>query len=56
MDGGHFAGDVTTRKILQNDYKWPLSYFDCITYIRECDVCQRVGKPIDFYAMPLMPI
>jgi transposase InsO family protein len=54
--GGHFAGDVTARKILQSGYWWPTLFADCSTYTRQCDVCQRIGKPTDSSAMPLTPI
>ena len=37
--GGHFAGDVTARKILQSGYWWPALFADCMTHMRQCDVC-----------------
>ena len=54
--GGHFAGDVTARKILQSGYWWPTLFADCTTYTRQCDMCQRIGKPTASSAMPLTPI
>ena len=54
--GGHFAGEITARKVLQAGYWWPTLFRDCITYARQCDACQRVGKPTDTSAMPLNPI
>ena len=27
-----------------------------MTYMRQCDVCQRIGKPSDCSAMPITPI
>jgi hypothetical protein len=54
--GGHFAGNVTARKVLQAGYWWPTLFNDCVTYTRQCDVCQRVGKPTSTSAMPLHPI
>ena len=56
MTGGHFAGDVTARKILQSSYWWPTLFADYTTYTRQCDVCQRIGKPTASSAMPLTPI
>ena len=56
MAGDHFAGDVTARKILQSGYWWPTLFADCTTYTRQCDVCQRIGKPTNSSAMPLTPI
>ena len=56
MAGGHFVGDVTVRKILQSGYWWPTLFADCIIYTKQCDVCQRIGKPTDSCAMPLPPI
>ena len=56
MVGGHFAQDVTTRKILQSGYWWPTLFFDCTTYTRQCDVCQRIGKPTNSPARSFTPI
>ena len=50
--GGHFAGEVTARKILHAGYWWPTLFKDCIIYARQCDACQRVGKQTDTSTMP----
>lgn len=31
-------------------------FSDCTTYTRQCDMCQRIGRPTDSSAMPLTPI
>lgn len=54
--GGHFAGDETARKILLAGYWWPTLHKDSFNYCRQCDVCQRMGKPTKTGAMPLNPI
>lgn len=53
MVGGYFAGDVTARKILQSGYWWPTYFLDCRTYTKQGNACQRLGKPTDYFAMPL---
>jgi hypothetical protein len=37
--GGHFAGQITTEKILQAGYYWPTLFKDAHDYCRSCDVC-----------------
>lgn len=54
--GGHFAGDVTARKVLTSGYWWPKLFHDAHQYARKCDPCQRVGRPTPTMAMPLVPI
>ena len=56
MAGGHFAGDVTARKILQSGYWWPTFFADCTTYTKQFDVCERIRKPTNSFAIPLTPI
>jgi hypothetical protein len=38
--GGHFAGQITTKKILQAGYYWPTLFKDAHDYCMNCDVCQ----------------
>jgi hypothetical protein len=40
---GHFASDITQRKILDAGYWWPIMYRDVHDYCRPCDACQRIG-------------
>jgi hypothetical protein len=54
--GGHFAGDSTARKVLLAGFWWPSLFKDAHRFVRRCDPCQRVGKPIPSSAMPLVPI
>ena len=54
--GGHFASNVIARKVLQTWYWWPTLFQDCVTYARQCDLCQRVGKSTNTSTMPLHPI
>jgi hypothetical protein len=54
--GGHFAGDSTARKVLLAGFWWPTLFKDAHKFVRRCDPCQRVGKPIPSSAMPLIPI
>lgn len=54
--GGHFAGDLTSQKVLLAGY-WRLTLFkDCHNYCHKCDKCQRFGRPSKQFAMPLTPI
>ena len=54
--GGHFAGDSTARKALMAGYWWPTMFTDAHQFARRCDPCQRIGRPTDTSAMPLVPI
>ncbi len=38
--GGHFAIEITHRKILDAGYWWPTIYRDMHDYCRSCDACQ----------------
>jgi hypothetical protein len=38
---GHFAIEITQRKILDVRYWWPIMYKDVNDYCRYCDACQR---------------
>lgn len=40
--GGHFAADITFRKILDAGYWWPTVYKEVVDYCKACDQCQRV--------------
>ena len=42
--GGHFAGDKTTRKILQSEFCWPTLFKDYFEWVKHCDACQRMGS------------
>jgi hypothetical protein len=39
--GGHFATEITQRKILDTRYWWPTMYRDVHDYYRSCDAHQR---------------
>jgi hypothetical protein len=41
--GGHFATEITQRKILDAGYWWPTMYRDVHDYCRSCDACQKTG-------------
>ncbi|MCO5573310.1 hypothetical protein L7F22_027079 [Adiantum nelumboides] len=41
--GGHFAHDITSRKILQAGYVWPSLYRDVQHWCRTCKQCQLAG-------------
>ena len=42
--GGHFAGDITTYKILQSSFYQPTLFKDCFEWVKHCDKCQRMGN------------
>ena len=50
--GGHYAGDATTRKVWQAGQWWSTTQRDAQQYCRECDLCQRLGQPIEQARMP----
>jgi hypothetical protein len=41
--GGHFATEITHKKILDARYQWPTMYRDVIDFCRLCDACQHTG-------------
>ena len=51
--GGYFADKRKTYKILNLGYYWPSIFKDSKKYVRSCDICQRMGRPIPFDEMPL---
>jgi hypothetical protein len=53
--GGHFADKRTTYKILNLGYYWTSIFKDSKKYVRSCDSCQRMGKPLPIDEMPLKP-
>ena len=50
---GHFAGDITTHKILQLGFYWPTIFKDCFEWVKHCDKCQRMGNISRRNEMPL---
>lgn len=56
MVGGYFVADV----MLERYYKVVIGglpiFSKCITYRRQCDGCQRIGKPTNSSVMPLKTI
>ena len=45
--GGHYAGDVTARKVWQAGLWWPTTQKDAYRYCKQCDLCQRLGQPTE---------
>ena len=45
VSGGHYVGKETVHKILQAGLWWPTIHMDTRKYCRDCDECQRIGKP-----------
>ena len=54
--GGHFAGDITTKKILQSGFYWPNLFRDCSEWVKHYDRCQRMGNINIRNEMPLQGI
>ena len=53
--GGHFADKSIAYKVLYLGYYWPTLFRDAKKYVRSCDSCQRMGKPVARDEMPLQP-
>ena len=53
--GGHFASELTCRKILQVGFVWPSLQRDAHFWCKTCDVCQRT-KPRRLICGPQQPI
>ena len=56
ITGGHQAAEITKRKILQAGLWWPTMSKDAHLFVKNCDLCQRLGKPTDRDRMPIYPI
>ena len=54
--GGHVGAKPTTRKILKAGLWWPTVHKDNTTFVKKCDVCQRMGCPSHIDELPLHPI
>ncbi len=39
--GGHFAKNITTKKIINVGYWWPTLFHDAFEFCRVYDACQR---------------
>ena len=53
--GGHFAHDITYRKILQARFIWPSIHRDVHFWCKACDACQIFG-PRNLTCEPQLPI
>ena len=53
--GGNFLNKITAYKILNSGYYWPTLFKDAKTYVKSCDNCQRIGKPVQYDEIPLQP-
>ncbi len=38
---GHFATNITTKKILDAGYQWPKLFHDTFEFYKSCETCQR---------------
>ena len=45
VSGGHYARKEMVHKIFQAGLWWPTVHMDTRKYCRDCDKCQRTGKP-----------
>ena len=54
--GGHFSGEITTRKILQAGLWWPTVLKDAYNYSKKCMKCQKEGQPHNSNRMLVQPI
>ncbi len=41
---GHFATNITTKKILDACYWWPTLFKDTHEFCKNCDSCQRIRR------------
>ena len=53
--GGHFYDKRTTYKVLHSGYYWPSIFKNAAKYVKGCDSCQRMGRPMSSDKMPLQP-
>ena len=53
VSGGHYVRKEMMCKILQAGLLWPTKHMDTRKYYRDCDKCQRTGKPSRRDEIPL---
>ena len=53
--GGDFFDKRTAYKVLHSGYYWPSIFKDVAKYVKGCDSCQRMGRPMSADQMPLQP-
>ena len=52
IEGRHYAGDATTRKVWQAGLWWPMTQRDAQQYYRECVLRLRLGQPTELARIP----
>ncbi|CAH9114515.1 unnamed protein product [Cuscuta epithymum] len=50
--GGHYSFNRTARKVLECGFFWPTLFKDALTFVQECDRCQRTGPVTKRDEMP----
>jgi hypothetical protein len=55
IDGGHYVGKSTAKKVFHVGMWWPTIHRDAKEYYHKCDVYQRVGKPNRRDEMTVIP-
>lgn len=54
--GGHYAGDTTAHKIMQEGFYLPTLFKDAHAYVRKCPIYQIHASRQARFAAPLQPI
>jgi hypothetical protein len=54
--GGHCIGNSIGQKTLLVDYWWPTLFTNAFNWVKTCDACQQVGKPLKSTSKPLVSI
>nr|GEX44422.1 DNA-directed DNA polymerase [Tanacetum cinerariifolium] len=50
--GGHHGPNYTAKKVFDSGFYWPTIYRDAQDLVKNCDVCQRLGKILQRDEMP----
>lgn len=56
MEGGHYQGEQTVRKVLQAGLWWQTLYKDVAELTKKSDECQQINRSTKMDEMPLQPI
>ena len=56
LAGGHFQADTTANKIQHSGLWWSTLYKDCKNFVSQCDICQRLGRPLPSTEIPLISV
>lgn len=56
IESGHFSSEIIGMKIFQGGLWWPTMLKDAHEFVKQCEQCQREGKPTQVDRIPQQPV